>query len=280
MSRSFVAVGAMIAALLAGSPALANTYHVHVRGGGGPVGVVRGSGVVRGPIGVPGHVYVRGPGRVWVHRPYYGYRTYWNPYWYGYYYPVPVATVAYAETYAAPVGPPPPATVVARRPERDPSIGVGISGTAIRSGTDHPASEGLGALMRFRARPVEVELEVAWDRYGSDTDRTDTRLGGSLYVPIAGRGLQPFLVVGAGMNFAHFGTTGDDLHQGYLNGGGGLALNFSRSFTIAADVRYMVREFFDDASVVEKQPLVLTPGVTPDKRDQAVAFRANAIFYF
>src|SRR5262249_35709567 len=149
MSRSFVAVGATIAALLLGSPALANSYHVRVRAGG-PVGVVRGPvGVVRGPVVVrPG--YVRGPGRVWVHRPYYGYRTYGNRSWSGYSYPARAAPVAYAEPYAAPAGaPPPPPTVVARRAERDPSIGVGISASAIRSGTDHPASEGLGALMRF-----------------------------------------------------------------------------------------------------------------------------------
>src|SRR5262249_62135220 len=125
----------------------------------------------------------------------------------GWYSRAGAAPVAAPEPSAGPPAPPPPATVVARRPEREPSIGVGISGSVIRSGTDHPASDGLGALVRFRARPVEVELEVAWDRYGSETDRTDTRLGGSLYVPIAGRALQPFLLVGAGLNFAHFGTT-------------------------------------------------------------------------
>src|SRR5262249_12284372 len=108
MSRSFVAVGATIATLLLGTPALANTYHVHVRAGG-PVGVVRGPG----PVVVRGPVYVRGPGRVWVHRPHYGYRTYWNPYWYGYWYPVPLATVGVGVTYgdvypAAPGGRPPP----------------------------------------------------------------------------------------------------------------------------------------------------------------------------
>src|SRR5215813_1917441 len=193
MSRSFVAVGATIATLLLGTPALANTYHVHVRAGG-PVGVVRGPG----PVVVRGPVYVRGPGRVWVHRPHYGYRTYWNPYWYGYWYPVPLATVGVGVTYsdvypAAPAAGPPPAAVVVQQAPRDPTIGVGMTGTVIHSGTDHPASQGLGALLRFRAHPVEIELEIGWDHYGSATDRTDTRLGGSLYVPLAGTQFQPFL---------------------------------------------------------------------------------------
>jgi hypothetical protein len=298
MSR-IIGVVAVVSSLLAAAPALANDYRVRVHGGGTVVAPPRGgsgpSPIVRdhrrgGPVGVPGYggpVYTPRP-RVWVRGPsYYGYGYgygyryrpyYYYPYAYGYGYGYPYPASAYA--VAAPAPGPTEGSVVAVAQPREPTIGVGVRGSAVRAGQDRPAAEGVGALLRFRARPVELELEVGWDRYGSDTDRRDTRLGTSLYVPIGGEVIVPYLVVGAGMNFARFGTTGDDLHQGYLAGGGGLALNFSRSFGISADARYMVREFFDRDELVAKQPLTVTPGVAFSKHDEALEFRANAVVYF
>jgi hypothetical protein len=294
-SAGILALGIAGAMLLYAGPASANTYHVGVHGGGhvvsGPVGhtgaVVRVHGPGAGPY-VRGPVYApqvrRGGGfyRPW-HRGYgygygYGYAYYYNPYYYSYGYYDPYATGYYAAPVA--VAAPYAGGVMATARQHEPTVGVGIRGSSVRAGEDRPAAEGLGALLRFRSRPVELELEVGWDHYGSDTDRTDTRVATSLYVPIAGHAIQPYLVVGAGMNFAHFGGTGDDLHQGFLAGGGGLALNFSRSFTIAADARYMVREFFDDMTLVAKQPIMVDPTISPDKHDEAVEFRANAIIYF
>jgi len=284
-----IAIAAVAAAtmLMTAAPASANTYHVSVHGGG-HVGVpsgARGGVMVRvhNPIGVTVRppVYLSPPVRshIWYrpHRYGYGYGygyAYWNnPYYYNYGYYYPTAYVVAPQTG-------PETVVYGSTQPREPNIGVGMRGSAIRAGTDRPAAEGFGALLRFRSHPVELELEVGWDRYGSDTDRNDTRVATSLYVPVAGTVVQPYLVVGAGMNFAHFGATGDNLHQGFLAAGGGLALNFSRSLTIAADARYMVREFFDDDAMVAKQPIMIDPTVSPDKHDQAVEFRANAILYF
>jgi hypothetical protein len=266
-----------------GSSAQANGYHVHVRGNGYQV-----------PRPGPGVRYRPGPPvvvrpRFWIGRPSY--------YDYGYYptYSYPTyrePTYAYAYPYSPPCceTPPPPAayasptTVVAAPRLREPTIGLGLRGSTVRSGPDHPAAEGVGALLRFRARPVELELEVGWDNYGNDTQRSDTRIATSLYVPIIGRVIVPYLVVGAGMNFANFGTTGDVLHQGFMSGGGGLAVNFNRSFALSADARYLVRHFFDNPDVIARQPLAITDGETTTgtstRRDDAVELRANAIVYF
>jgi hypothetical protein len=149
----------------------------------------------------------------------------------------------------------------------------------VRAGENHAASEGVGALLRFRSRPIEVELEVGWDHFGSGTNRDDTRVATSLYVPLVGTVIQPYLVVGAGMNFAHFDASNDTLHQGFLSAGGGVALNLGKSLTIAADARYMVREFFDDDASLATNPITLQPGVV-EKHDEAVELRANAILYF
>jgi hypothetical protein len=293
MSTMRVSIAAACVALCAAAPAArANTYHVTVRGGGAVVAPA----VVR-PGYAPGAVVrppVVGPPRVWTgprwggyHGPSFGYRYYWTyPRFYGYGYGYPY--YVYTQPYVAPAPAYAPPAVVAARVEREPTIGVGIRGSSIRAGENRPTAEGLGALLRFRARPVEVELEVGWDNYGQGTERSDTRVATSLYVPIFGRELQPYLVVGAGMNFANFGTTGDVLHQGFMDGGGGLALNLGRSFTIGADVRYEARHFFDNADLVARQPLLLSTGpgttttttTTANDRDEAVEVRANAIVYF
>ena len=41
----------------------------------------------------------------------------------------------------------------------------------------------------------------------------------------------------------------------------------------------MVREFFDDDAALAANPITLQRGVV-EKHDEAVEFRANAIFYF
>jgi hypothetical protein len=205
----------------------------------------------------------------------------WSPYGYSYgYYPYP-SGMAYGYGYAStPVAAGEAEPFVAAAPEpRGPTFGVGLRGSALRAGEDHPAAEGIGVVVRFPARPVEVELELGQDRYGSGSDRRDTRLGANLIVPIAGDVLVPYLLVGAGMNFANFALTGDDLHQGYLTGGGGLALKLGSSFAISVDARYLVREFFDNDDVVYRQAIAIAPAA-PEKHDEAVEFRGNAIFYF
>jgi hypothetical protein len=301
LASTIVAAGA----LLVGATAHANNYRVHVHG---TTVVPSRAGVYVPPsapgpgyrphYGYPGTVYPGArpyhyyPSRVWVHAPYYGYRTYYAypyygyPYAYGYGY-----DYGYRYGYAVPTAPapmPPPVATVygAPPPPPEPVVGIGIRGSAIHSGHDHPDAQGLGALLRFRARPVELELEVGWDGYGPAIDRNDTRVATSLYVPIVGRVIVPYLVVGAGMNFANFGSTGDTLHQGFAAGGGGLAVNFSPAFGISADVRYMVRHFFDNADIVaynlalDHTPTAVYVAPPNNNRDEAVEFRANAVVYF
>jgi hypothetical protein len=285
-------LAALFAILLAAPQARAAHVHVHV-GGGGPVV----HAPVRAVAPAPGvhvvHPPPPGGPHYWVapryyYRPWYAYRPWYGYYPYSYYgypyfgfgfygYAGPLDHPVYYPAYPAPVG-----TVVGYQ-ERDPIIGLGLRGTAVHAGSDHPSSAGIGALLRFRARPVELELELGWDTYNQNVARNDTRVATSLYVPIFGRELQPYLVVGGGINFAYFGGTGDVLHQGFLDGGAGLALNFSRHLTLSGDVRYAVRHYFDDIAVVARQPLSVTvyPGpVAVSRFDEAVEFRSNLIVYF
>jgi len=169
-----------------------------------------------------------------------------------------------------------PTTVYQAPRPREPNIGVGVRGSALQIGRDGPTGGGMGALLRFRSRPVELELEVGRDRY-QDTDRDDTRLGASLYVPLVNGTFSPYLVAGTGVNFSYFGSTGDQLTQGFLAGGAGLSIRLSNRFVIAADARYMLRRFFDDQALVDAQPL---PGSGSDGRDEAVEGRLGAMFYF
>jgi hypothetical protein len=133
-----------------------------------------------------------------------------------------------------------------------------------------------GVLLRFRAHPVEIELDIGRDEYFGDIARSDTRIGASLYIPLTSGRVVPFLVAGTGMNFSFFNATGDELHQGFLSGGGGLTFHASRRFALELDARFMLRQFFDDTAVVARQ------GITGDEpeRDQTVEVRLAGIFYF
>jgi len=163
---------------------------------------------------------------------------------------------------------------------REPNIGVGIRGSAIRIGRDGPEANGIGALLRFRTRPVEFELEIGRDAYNEGMAREDTRLGASLYLPLVSSRFAPFLVAGVGMNFASFDVSGDELHQGYISGGGGLNWRLGSRLSIGADARYMLRRFFDSEEAVAANDVFRTKDDPSGLRDQAVEVRLNALLYF
>src|SRR5215470_8225250 len=117
---------------------------------------------------------------------------------------------------------------------------------------------------RVRTRPVELELDVGRDEYLGSTARSDTRVGAALYVPLVAARVAPYLLAGAGVNFSYFSDTDEELHQGYLAGGGGVAFAASSRFTLDFDARYMLREFFEGDR----------------DRDQALEMRISGIVYF
>jgi hypothetical protein len=299
----------VLAFALATSPAWAESWRVHVGGGGGyhagpaaphvAVGVhvaphVNVAPVPRGFVGPQGRVVVHdyrfhGPnGGVWVPpvrvwRPSWYYRYWWpyrrSYYWYdyGYYGGYPATTCCAVErtAYPGPAGPP-----------DEPRIGLGLRASGMNFGKDQPRAEGIGALLRIRASSVELELEVGRDRY-PDLQRDDTRVGTSLIIPLFGRVLQPYVVGGVGVNFVELDGGFTHRTQGFLAGGGGLALNIGRGFTLSADVRYVIRHFFDDSSPVS-QPVVYNAVAPPppptgsgdSNREAGVEGRVSAIFYF
>jgi hypothetical protein len=272
----------MLAVLAPAVPAEARGWRVHVGGGVHTGGGFRYGGGYRAP-----RVYVHGGARVryWsprIWRPTW-YWAWWRPYWRTYvYYDTP--SYGYAPCCAVEGGAVVGTTVV--RPPDEPNVGVGIRGSATSFGEDRPRAEGIGGVLRFRVSSVELELEVAHDRYTQDLARRDTRVGTALYVPLFGTTLQPYVVGGLGLNFVDYNDGLDPRTQGYLAGGGGLALNFSRSFTLSADVRYVVRHFFDDNPNADIQTAKTFAPVPPmgssdaDRRESGVEGRVSAIFYF
>jgi hypothetical protein len=180
-----------------------------------------------------------------------------------------------AYTYGGPV-----ASVHTQSRSRERNIGVGLRASALQIGRDGPAASCWGVLLRFNVRPVGLELEVGKDDYRDGVDRSDTRVGGSLYIPLTSTRMQPFLAAGVGMNFSSFPGTGDELHQGYLNGGGGLSLRLGSRFTIAAEARYMMRRFFDSEEKVAAQGVHVTNDEPRGMRDEGVEGRLNAMLYF
>jgi hypothetical protein len=261
------------------APAAPHYSGARVYSGPGPRALVgpRGAVVVhdyrfRGGVWVP-------PVRVW--RPTWYYR-YWWPYrgYYGYdtgyygYYAAPACCAVEQSGYPAP-----PSAV------QEPRIGLGIRASGTSFGKDQPTSEGIGGLLRVRLSRVELELEVGRDRY-PDLSRNDTRVGGALIVPLFGTVLQPYVVGGLGVNFVELNDGVTRRTQGYLAGGGGLALNIGRGFTLAADARYVVRHYFNQSDSTTT-PVVLsatTPPPTTDPatadREAGVEGRLSAIFYF
>ncbi len=173
----------------------------------------------------------------------------------------------------------PPTQIYRTARPRERNIGVGLRASAMQVGRNGPTASGVGALLRFRSRPVELELEVGRDTY-NDLDRDDTRVGASLYVPLTQTSLVPFLVAGAGVNFSYFGHTGDQLYQGYLGAGGGLSLKLGSRFIISADARYFMRRFFDDEMVVAAQSLAGSSGDPAGVRDEGVEGRLVGVLYF
>ncbi|HKA89810.1 MAG TPA: hypothetical protein VKE22_19245 [Haliangiales bacterium] len=303
VSAVLVVAAGVIGIVLGAAPARAESWRVHVGGGGGyhaaPSVHVSAPHVYSSPapraVVVPqGRVVVhdyrfRGGGvwvppvRVWQPSWYY---RYWWPYrrpwgywdwgYYGYYGYYPGAACCAYERVGYAAGPAEP---------YDPRFGLGIRGSGTSFGKDQPHSEGLGGLLRIRVSSVELELEILRDHY-PDLTRNDTRVGASLVVPLFGTVLQPYVIGGAGVNFVDFDDGSTHRTQGFLAGGGGLALNIGRGFTLAADVRYMVRHFFDSASS-STTPVVYSastapPGTTTSdtKREAGVEGRVSAIFYF
>jgi len=270
----------MLAVLAPALPAEARGWRVHVGGGVRYGGGYRGYGG-----GYRGHrVYVAGPRvRYWsprIWRPTW-YWSWWRPYWRSYvYYDAPA--YGYAPCCAVEGGAVVATTVA--RPAYEPNVGIGIRGSATSFGDDRPRAEGIGGVLRFRVTSVELELEVAHDRYTQDLERTDTRVGTALYVPLFGTTLQPYVVGGLGLNFVDYNDGLDVRTQGYLAGGGGLALNFSRSFTLSADARYVVRHFFDDRQddvpLLEKAIAPPMGSSDDNRRESGVEGRLSAIFYF
>ena len=267
----------ILAVLAPAVPAEARGWRVQVGGGARGGG---GYGGYRARVYAPGGPRVRywSP-RIW--RPTW-YWAWWRPHWRTYvYYDTPA--YGYAPCCAVEGGAAVGTTVV--RPEYEPNVGLGIRGSATSFGENRPRSEGIGGVLRFRVSSVELELEVAHDRYTQDLARTDNRVGAALYVPLFGTTLQPYVLGGLGLNFVDYNDGLDARTQGYLAGGGGLALNFSRSFTLSADARYVVRHFFDDRQTADI-PLPLEKAVLPmgssddDRRESGVEGRLTAIFYF
>jgi len=167
-----------------------------------------------------------------------------------------------------PPTPPPPSyeapaatTVYTVSQPREPHIGVGVRASALKIGRNGPDAAGVGALLRFRTRPIELELEVGRDEYQGD--RSDTRLGATLYVPLVTGRWIPFLLVGTGVNFSYTGVTGDEVHQGFLAGGAGLGFQINERFALNLDGRYLLRETFEGG-----------------ERDQAVELRLTGMVYF
>ncbi len=289
------------------SPASAESWRVHVGGGGGyhapsaphvsyaPRAYSAPAPRALVPQGrVVVHDYrFRGGGGVWVPpvrvwRPNW-YYTYWWPYrrpfgyWdygygigygYGYgYYPAPACcAVERGGAYAAGPGAP-----------SEPRVGLGVRASGTTFGKDQPKSEGLGGLLRLRLSSVELEFEVGRDRY-PDLTRNDTRIATALYVPLFGTVLQPYVVGGVGVNFVDYDDGTAHRTQGFLAGGGGLALNIGRGFTVSADARYVVRHFFDNANTtsVVYTTTIPPPGNTTSNTDReaGVEGRLSAIFYF
>jgi hypothetical protein len=187
----------------------------------------------------------------------------------------------------APAYPPPadyeypaPAAVVSVSKPREYNIGVGLRGSTMRIGRNGPGAKGYGVALRFRARPVELEFDLGVDNYDDDLARSDTRVAGTIYLPLVNAKLAPYLLAGVGMNFSHFSSTGDELHQGFLAGGGGLALKLGSRFVISLDGRYMIRKFFDDESKVDMQNVTVTNDEPHGMRDEAVEGRLQAMLFF
>src|SRR5215470_12422938 len=143
-------------------------------------------------------------------------------------------------------------------------IGVGARASEVHIGRGGPDAAGGGVLLRFRTRPVELELDIGRDEYLGSTARSDTRVGAALYVPLVAARVAPYLLAGAGVNFSYFKDTDEELHQGYLAGGGGVAFAASSRFSIDVDARYMLRQFFEGDR----------------DRDQALEMRISGIVYF
>jgi hypothetical protein len=302
-----IGLAATIVVLL-GSSAFATPF-----GRGGAPGPRTGGTAVRSPAGVVRTAPGVGVGRVpyapgvrysspVVTRPFYAspYRRYYYPryrYYYPYYYPYFFWRPYYGSYYgyypgysyyydygyypaAAPAAAAPapaygPTTVAAvREPQPTFGLGLNLSGKRIDG---LPDGTGIGIVGRFHSpSSLDFELEVAQDKFAQG-GRADTRAGAGVYIPLFGEQFQPYLVVGAGVNFIHTdGSTGiSDVHQGYLAGGGGLALRFGH-LSIGGDVRFNVRELLDH----KDSPLQTTDALFPQNKEQGWEGRVTGVFYF
>jgi hypothetical protein len=141
-------------------------------------------------------------------------------------------------------------------------VGLGIRASSVRY-EERQHSEGLGALVRLRLRVIELELELGREPH-ANSDRTDTRLGAGILVPLGIAGLRPYVVAAGGANRVTFPGL-DPLTQWYLSAGGGLSLDvLPRRLAFGVDVRYTMRRAGGDRFA----------------REEAIEGRVTGVVYF
>jgi hypothetical protein len=148
-----------------------------------------------------------------------------------------------------------------------PSLGLGVRASSVRFDEGEHA-DGLGVLLRLRVARVELELEGGREGHAS-YQRTDTRLGGALLVPLSLTRLRPHVVAAAGLNRVElpgFRT----VNQAFLSAGGGLSLDVISSLSFGLDVRYTIRRASD-------APMV---GVIDLGSEEAIEGRLTGVVYF
>ncbi len=112
------------------------------------------------------------------------------------------------------------------------AFGLGVTASALSIGSGEPAADGLGLVARFRGPTLGLEVELGQDRFNDDL-RRDTHVGGAFIIPLLGHEVQPYVLVGGGLNVVHFNDTGSDLSQAYLTAGGGLQVHVGQRFDIS-----------------------------------------------
>jgi hypothetical protein len=177
--------------------------------------------------------------------------------------------------YYAPVDPPPDTSVGVVYHPRPRRIGLGarVSTTQLSAGAQGPESDGLGAVLRFRGRRAELELELGQEEF-RHIERQDLRVGATAYLHLTGGRLRPYLLLGAGVNLVDNYYGRRDQQQGYLEGGGGLALLFGDRFSLNGDVRWSSRRLLEDDSDYHTTELYVP------EREKGFEGRLTAVIYF
>jgi hypothetical protein len=173
---------------------------------------------------------------------------------------------------------------IVRSEPRPARFGIGgyLSGAHIGdTSNDAGAGDGGGLFARYRFDSVELELAVGGNEY-KQLDRREGKVGLAVLLPLWKGFFSPYLVVGGGGMKTESQAAKRDWW--YAEAGGGLALNFSRRFTLSGDVRWSTHREIqkqDDA-----QPRIATPMTVPDTtqakalEERGLEGRLTAIIYF